>query len=72
MSSGIRTSPEVMLSWPKPNYIDPETRPKTIFLLAYILGPITIGMLLARLWVRIFHQRSPGWDDWMMLAATVC
>ena len=28
-------------------------------------------MLLARLWVRIFHQRNPGWDDWLVVAGTV-
>jgi hypothetical protein len=59
------------LSWPRPNFVDPETRPNTMLIAACICGPITVGLLLARLWVRIFHQRNPGWDDWLMLAATV-
>jgi len=71
MAGGIHPSIEVQASWPKSNYVNPETRPDTILILAYIFGPLTMLMLLVRLWVRIFHQRCPGWDDWLMLAATV-
>ncbi|KAF2133773.1 hypothetical protein P153DRAFT_306312 [Dothidotthia symphoricarpi CBS 119687] len=69
MPGGIHPSLDVILSWPTPNYVDPVRRPNTILLLTCILGPITIGTTLARLWVRIFHQRNPNWDDWLMLAA---
>jgi hypothetical protein len=72
MPGGINPPLEVILSWPKPNYVDPEQRSNTMLLVACICGPITIGLMLARLWVRIFHQRTSGWDDWLMLAATVC
>lgn len=71
MGGGIHPPLEVMLKWPPPNEINPETRSNAILILAYVGGPITILMLLARLWVRIFHQRSPGWDDWIMLVAMV-
>ncbi|KAI8931084.1 hypothetical protein NX059_012095 [Plenodomus lindquistii] len=71
MPGGIHPPPEVIHSWPKPNYVNPETRPDTVLILACIMGPITVGMLLARLWVRIMIQKRPGWDDWIMLAATV-
>jgi hypothetical protein len=72
MPGGINPPLEVILNWPKPNYVDPETRSNTMLLVACICGPITIGLMLARLWVRIIHQRTAGWDDWLMLAATVC
>jgi hypothetical protein len=69
---GLRTPPlEVWLNWPRPNYIDPITKPKYVLVLSCILGPISIVMLLARLWVRLRIQRSAGWDDWLMLAAWV-
>jgi hypothetical protein len=71
MPGGLHPPLEVLLSWPAPNFINPQTKPNTITILACILGPVTVGMLLARLWVRIFHQRKPGWDDWLMLAAIV-
>ncbi|KAH7082857.1 hypothetical protein BKA63DRAFT_138914 [Paraphoma chrysanthemicola] len=71
MPGGIHPTVEVMLSWPTPNYINPETRPNTITVLALVCGTINVLLLLARLWVRIFHQRNPGWDDWIILAATI-
>ncbi|RAR12421.1 integral membrane protein [Stemphylium lycopersici] len=71
MPGGIHPPLEVKLSWPKPNYENPTLRPDTVLWLSCILGPVTVGLLLVRLWVRIFHQRSPGWDDWLMLAATI-
>ncbi|KAL5121437.1 hypothetical protein ACEQ8H_000508 [Pleosporales sp. CAS-2024a] len=71
MPGGIHAPLQVILTWPPPNHVDPERRPKTILLTACIMGPLTVGLLLARLWVRIFHQRNTGWDDWFMLAATI-
>ncbi|KAH7384004.1 hypothetical protein BKA66DRAFT_570191 [Pyrenochaeta sp. MPI-SDFR-AT-0127] len=70
MPGGLNAPLEVILAWPKPNYVNPETRPNTILVLACVWGPLTLILVLARLWVRIFHQRNPGWDDWLMLAAT--
>jgi hypothetical protein len=71
MPGGIHPPLDVKLSWPKPNYVDPVLRPNTIVLLACIMGPITVVMTLVRMWVRVFHQRCAGWDDWLMLAALV-
>jgi len=71
MPGGIQPPIEVLLSWPQPNLIDPEMKPNTITVLAYVFGPLTILLFLARLWVRVFHQQNPGWDDWVMLAAMV-
>ncbi|KAF2439559.1 hypothetical protein P171DRAFT_325707, partial [Karstenula rhodostoma CBS 690.94] len=61
----------VVLSWPTPNYIDPVTRPKVATIVACVFGPLTILLLSARLWVRIWLQRNAGLDDWLMLAASV-
>lgn len=72
MPGGIHAPIEEILRWPIGNYINPTTRPNTILLTACICGPITCTMLMTRLWVRMFHQRNPGWDDWLMVAATVC
>ncbi|KAF2677970.1 hypothetical protein K458DRAFT_377526 [Lentithecium fluviatile CBS 122367] len=69
MPGGIHPPLEVMLSWPTPNYANPVTRPKTILILACVLGPLTICLLLARLWVRIRMQSNAGLDDWLMVAA---
>jgi hypothetical protein len=71
MPGGIHPPLDVTLSWPKPNYVDPVLRPNTVVLLACIMGPITVVMTLVRMWVRVFHQRCAGWDDWLMFAALV-
>jgi hypothetical protein len=71
MPGGIQPPIEVLLSWPRPNLVDPEMKPNTITVVAYVFGPLTVILFLIRLWVRIFHQRNPGWDDWIMVAAMV-
>ncbi|RII11554.1 hypothetical protein CUC08_Gglean005552 [Alternaria sp. MG1] len=71
MPGGIHPPLDVKLSWPKPNYVDPVLRPNTIVLLACIMGPITVVMTLVRMWVRVFHQRCAGWDDWLMFASLI-
>jgi hypothetical protein len=71
MPGGLYAPPEVMLTWPTPNLVNPEMRPNTLLYLGCVLGPVTVIMLCVRLWVRIRLQRNPGWDDWLMVAATV-
>lgn len=51
--------------------MNPALRPDSIVFMAYVLGPITLLTSIGRLWVRIFHQKSAGVDDWLMLAAIV-
>jgi hypothetical protein len=69
MPGGLHPTIEIFLKWPKPNYIDPVTKPKYVLVLACILGPISLAMLLVRFWVRLRIQQNPGWDDWLMLAS---
>jgi hypothetical protein len=71
MPGGIHVPFEAVMTWPRPNFINPEKRPNTLTVIACIFGPITIAMFLARMWVRVIHQHNPGWDDWIMLAAMV-
>ena len=72
MIGGINTPLAVVLTWPTPDPVNPVTRPATILVLTCILGPISIGLSLARLWVRVHHQKNADWDDWLMGVATVC
>jgi hypothetical protein len=71
MPGGIHPPLEVIASWPAPNFHNPDTRPKTILILACVLGPMTVCLVLARLWVRIRMQNKAGMDDWLMIAALV-
>ena len=71
MPGGINVPLNVIASWPAPNYKDPVTQPKYVLIFSFVIGPISIVLLCARLWVRIRMQHNAGWDDWLMLAAAV-
>ena len=62
---------EQFLIWPKPNYIDPPTKPKYVLVFSCLLGPISLVLLLARLWIRVRIQKNAGVDDWLILASWV-
>jgi hypothetical protein len=63
--------PEVLATWPAPNYIDPEIRGPDLI----VVGLVTLfGALLClglRLYVRLRIMRKIELDDWVMVAATV-
>jgi hypothetical protein len=71
MPGGIQPPMEELLSWPIANYENPVTQPKYVLIFSCIIGPMSIALLLARIWVRVHVQHSAGWDDWLMLAAAV-
>jgi len=73
MPGGIHPPIAVVAQWANlaVNEEDVVLRPNFIFWIACILGPITVLMVGARLWVRVCYQRNVGWDDWLMLMATV-
>ena len=62
---------EVLQSWPKPNYENPDRQ-------AYFMAPLTIVMMVTcaivvslRLYVRAFILKAFKADDWLIIAATV-
>lgn len=63
--------PEVMATWPTPNYDDPETRGPALLIVELTIMPIAVLSLLARLYVRFFKVQKSGLDDWLMVAAMV-
>jgi hypothetical protein len=71
MPGGIQVPIEQWLKWPVPNYENPHTREQSVLIFSCIIGPISIGLMLARLWVRVRMQRNAGVDDWLMLASFV-
>ncbi len=63
--------PEVLATWPKPNYVDPVTRGPALVIVeltALSLSSIILGM---RLYTRAYVTRNLGWDDWVMVAGAV-
>ncbi|KAL1604452.1 hypothetical protein SLS59_003644 [Nothophoma quercina] len=63
--------PEVIATWPKPNYIDPVTRGPGLMVVELTLLPIAMIIVFLRLWVRIGWLKKSWWDDYLMVAAMV-
>ncbi|RTE74164.1 hypothetical protein BHE90_011398 [Fusarium euwallaceae] len=63
--------PEVMATWPKPNYDNPDHRGPALLIVEVSIMSVAVLTLLARLYVRIFKVNKHGLDDWLMLAAMV-
>ncbi|KAK0732222.1 hypothetical protein B0H67DRAFT_549831 [Lasiosphaeris hirsuta] len=62
---------EILTTWPKANYIDPETRGPGLIIVEIIILPLALLTLFLRLYVRIGILHKSGWDDWLMVAAAV-
>lgn len=68
----MRSPPlEVILKWPKPNYVNPTTRGSGLLIVELTLVPIALICVVLRLWIRIGWLRKSWWDDWLMFAAMV-
>jgi hypothetical protein len=63
--------PEVLKTFPKPNYVDPVTRGPALMIVELTLLPIALICVALRLWVRIGWLHRSWWDDWLMVAAMV-
>ncbi len=65
-------TPEIMLSWPTPNYVDPVTLTGPILAVNAIAIVLMTIFLVARFYARLrIVQKALGADDWIILAAYV-
>ncbi|KAI1341336.1 hypothetical protein F5Y15DRAFT_414450 [Xylariaceae sp. FL0016] len=63
---------DVMLSWPDPNYINPENRGPALLIVELTILPLALICLALRLWVRIRMLQRFWYDDVLMIAAAFC
>ncbi|RPA93911.1 hypothetical protein L873DRAFT_1632040, partial [Choiromyces venosus 120613-1] len=63
--------PKEYLSWPVPNYIDPESRGSMLVVVPVVLTVISFFVVLLRLYTRCVLIRSVGADDWLIGASAV-
>ena len=63
--------PEVVGSWPKPNYIDPETRGNGLFVVVLLFVLLCLVVVAARLYARIKILKAPGVDDVLIVISMV-
>ncbi|KAL9116238.1 MAG: hypothetical protein Q9227_000609 [Pyrenula ochraceoflavens] len=63
MSQSALPPPQVIASWPTPNYIDPTTQGPAYNVISLCFGILAILFFSARLYSRFFVTRAPGLDD---------
>lgn len=63
--------PEVVATWPKPNYVDPEHRGDELLIAETAVLAIALFCLALRLYVRVVIVSKSGLDDWYMVIAAV-
>ncbi|KAK4238313.1 hypothetical protein C8A03DRAFT_43912 [Achaetomium macrosporum] len=62
--------PEVIASWPTPNYIDPQTRGPALIIVESIFLAFSLACVGLRLYVRLGTMSGKiELDDWLMVAA---
>ncbi|KAL5380616.1 hypothetical protein DPSP01_007680 [Paraphaeosphaeria sporulosa] len=63
--------PEVLLSWPAPNYTDPVTRGNTLVIVNVVLISFTVMLVAARLYTRLCVKVWFGLDDVFIFLALI-
>ncbi|KAF1927175.1 uncharacterized protein M421DRAFT_394215 [Didymella exigua CBS 183.55] len=66
---GLHPPSEVMLSWPQPNYINPEDRGWSSSIVLVVFLGITFLVYAARMWARLGLGKNHGLDDTIMSIA---
>lgn len=63
--------PEVIESWPEPNYINPETRGDGLVIVNVVTIVLAGVVVILRLYTRLRITGSFGFDDLLILFALV-
>jgi hypothetical protein len=61
----------VLLSFPAPNYTDPQTQGKSLIVVNAVFAGLVVAVVLLRLYTRIFLKRWVGIDDFWITVALV-
>ncbi|PQE23730.1 integral membrane protein [Rutstroemia sp. NJR-2017a WRK4] len=61
--------PEVIASWPAPNYINPERHGNAVIIVDAVFFLLALLILLIRIYTRLRISKSFGLDDWLIVAA---
>jgi hypothetical protein len=62
-AGGVNPSPEILLSWPLPNYVNPEERGWEAPIVLLLFMGITFLIFIARVWARLVISKNAGLDD---------
>lgn len=61
----------IILSWPAPNYTNPQTRGDALLIVMIIFSILVFLAVTGRLYTRIFVKKWFGWDDAMIVLAFI-
>lgn len=64
-------SPEVIASWPAPNYVDPDDRGPGLIYVCIIFNVISTILCAARVYSRVFITKALGVDDFLIVCGQV-
>lgn len=70
-SGGLFPPSSIILTWPAPNYINPEDRGWTGSIILIVVLALTCATFLARIWARVNVAKNPGLDDLLMSIAMI-
>jgi hypothetical protein len=68
---GLHPPSSVIATWPRPNYVDPETRGWTGAIILIVFSAITTATFAARMWARLLVSKNAGLDDLLMSIAMI-
>jgi hypothetical protein len=74
VSSGTDNSkapPEIIATFPKPNYVNPETHGPGLMVASGLLSGVGIIVVGARLYARFCITKAPGIDDLLIILALI-
>jgi hypothetical protein len=60
---GVSAPPEVIKSWPRPNYVDPQTHDWTGSIIVIVMFVLSVAVYAARIWARLVVAKNAGLDD---------
>ncbi|KAF2642029.1 hypothetical protein P280DRAFT_290946 [Massarina eburnea CBS 473.64] len=66
---GVYPPPEVISSWPQPNYVDPETHDWAGTIVSIVFLCIAVAVFTARMWSRLGIAKNAGLDDLLITIA---
>lgn len=66
---GLHAPPEVLISWPSPNYTNPEERGWAAPVALLVILGITLLVYIARIWARVVVAKNAGLDDLLISLA---
>ena len=71
MPGGPHPPASIVASWPKSNYVNPESHGDGLIVVSVLFAIVTTAVVSLRLVARILVIRSPGLDDVLIILGLV-